>query len=200
MVACELKKLKAYIFSEAKNEEYVIMDIDVKEIEKNLENDSYEYYYSVSSNKNDNDIKYWIKLPDKQVKNKKIEFQLNTKDLENFDELQDADALYLYIKEVVKKGSNQSVIISKSMELKAEDDVEFEIYLDNQKFIDSDGFVDDDGTVDDDWFEDDVNDKTIANQKLPAAGIRTIFVLIVVVLCVGIIKYIRYRKISKYID
>ena len=63
--------------------------------------------------------------------NDEIRFEINTTDVKNYKDLLSSNNLYLYIKEVAKKGEKQSEIISKSMKLNS--DVKIEVYSNGAK-------------------------------------------------------------------
>ena len=112
--------------------------------------------------------------------------------MKNYSEIYDAQTVYIYIKEVAKKGGNQAVLMSKSIEMKA--NVLGEVYLDNVKINNSNsGNSNNSGTSNKD------EDKTIAQNKLPHAGVRNIMIFVSIILVIGIIFYARYKNLSKYI-
>ena len=76
-------------------------------------------------------INNWIKISEKQEDNNKIKFVIDTRNIENYNEISSESVAYLYIKEVAKKGGNQSITVSKSMKL--ETDSSIETYVDDVK-------------------------------------------------------------------
>lgn len=177
---CIINGSKYYTFTDKSKQEYFIIDVTVKDIIRNNENDSYEYYYYISSNKDEDNIEKWVKITDKQIVDNKLSFIIDTKNIEDYGKLSDSNNIYLYIKEVVIKGGNQSVIVSKPMEM--EQDGDLEIYLDNVKVKNTNK-----------------NDGTEAKDKLPNTGIINIIIIALVLTGVGTLIYIRYKKLSKYV-
>lgn len=183
-INCNINSAKYYTFSNKDMKEYLEIDITVKGITKNAENDKYEYYYYLSLNQDENNIEDWVKIAENQTSNNELQFKINTKDINNYEELANSNTLYLYIKEVVTKGENQSVAISKA--IKMDSDVKIETYLDNVKVNNSNS-------------SNKLEDTTIATNKLPNTGIKTALILISIISVVGILVYIRYKKLSKYV-
>lgn len=207
-VSCKVNGLKYYIFTDDANKEYILLDVTVNGFEKNKENDSYEYYYYLSTKPNEADIKDWVKITENQSEDDKLEFRINTNDMKNLEELTDseADTLYLYVKEVVKKGENQSTAISKAMELDGDaKDVSMEIYIDNEKIdlsdieIGGDNGSQNKGPQTTDSTSKPQKDQTVAQKQLPKTGMKGILVVLIVISVVGAIFYIRYKNLNKYI-
>lgn len=189
-VSCNVTEAKYYTFSNKNEQEYVLMDVVINSLYVNEENDSCEYYYYLSANQDDNNIENYIKIIEKQIDNDKLKFKINTKDIKNYEELSCSNTLYLYIKEVAKKGGNQSVAESKAMKMEMNDEIQ--IYLDGKKKNDTT----DKGAISKPG---DKQDNTIAPDRIPNTGKRNIFVLVFIMSIIGIIIYIRYKKIKKYI-
>lgn len=189
---CDINSSKYYTFSNKDIQEYLIIDITINGVVKNTENDSYEYYYYLSSNQDENNIQDWVKITENQTSNDKLEFKINTKDIKNYAELSDSNTIYLYIKEVAIKGGNQLVAVSKAMNM--DSDVIVETYLDNVKVNNVNS-----GNKDNSETPNKSGDTTVASSKLPNAGIRTVLILIIIISIVGVVVYIRYKNLSKYV-
>lgn len=185
-----------YMYSDDTKESYVIFKMEIGGIVKNLENDSLEYYYYLSSNPNEENISNWIKIDEEQNSENKLEFEMDSREITNYEEIYDANQVYIYIKEVAIKDANQSVSISNGILL--DDGGELEIYIDDEKI--------------DDYFEElfqeennnssntDLEDNTTANSDLPNTGVKTAIICTSIVLAIfGIFAYGRYKKISKYV-
>ena len=187
---CGINSIKYYTFSNKDEQEYLIMDIVLDGITRSTENDSYEYYYYLSSSQDEKNIQDWVKISENQTSNDKLEFKINTKDVKNYAEISGKDNLYLYIKEVAIKGGNQSVAILNA--IKMDDEVTVETYVDNAKVnnVNSGNSVQTGNTAE---------NTTAPFSRLPNAGIRDVVILILIVSVIGIGAYIGYRKLNKYI-
>lgn len=178
-----VQKAKIYAFTSDSQKDYLLMDIQVKDIKRNLTNETYEYYYYLSDKQEEGIIQDWILIKEEQKENTTISFKIDTRDIENLTQLSDASTLYLYVKEVVQKGGDQKVAITKAMEVETNID-DIEIYIDNVKKTE----------------QNDKNDKdnTVADGKLPQTGsnMPVIITVAVVVAMVGIICYVRYRRVK----
>ncbi len=183
----DIKKVKAYYFTENSQKDYILIEVEVNEIEKSVNNDKMEYYYYLSSNKNEKNITDWVKIEENQTKNNNIKFTIDTTKISNYNEISNAEEVYLYVKEVATKGGNQSVVISNPMKL--ETDVEVEIYLDNIKKENNNSS---NNTTN-------ISDNTVAESKLPNAGSQT-FIIIVAIIIISTTCIICYKKYSWFKD
>ncbi len=175
-----INSIKYYTFTDKKKKEYALIDVTLKNISISQKNDSTEYYYYLSSNKSENNISNWIKVSGIKKSNNDLTFVINTKDINNFEDISNFDNLYLYIKEVAKVEGNQSVFVSNALQTNS--DVNAQIYVDNVK-------------------KDAKNtDNTVSPGTIPQAGAKNIIVIgIAVILIVGTIAYVRYRFLRKYV-
>lgn len=178
----EVQKAQIYAFTKDAQKDYLLMDIQVKDIKRNLTNETYEYYYYLSDKQEEDIIQNWVLIKEEQNENNRISFKIDTRDIKNLAELSDASTLYLYVKEVVQKGGDQKVAISKAMEIET-DTNDIEIYVDNVRKTNQDNKDD--------------KDNTVADGKLPQTGsnMPTIMTVIGIIGVVSAICYIRYRKI-----
>ena len=179
----KIDSIKYYTFSNKDTKEYVTIDMTMSEIVKNTENDSCEYYYYLSKNQSESLIQDWIKITEKQAEDDKVKFTINTKDIKNYEELMNSKTLYLYVKEVAKKGGNQAVYTTKAISM--ESNVKIETYLDNKKIENNNS---------------DKKDNTVAPGKIPQTGTRNVVIVVAILIGIsGAIFYIKYNKISKYV-
>lgn len=182
-----VKKIKAYFFSDPAQNEYMLLDMEVLDIVRNLNNDQYEYYYYLSANQAEANITDWVKITEEQTNSNKLKFSIDTNDIANYNEIANANVLYLYVKEVAIKGGNQKAVTSKAMIVK---DVETtEVYKDGK-------------LVEEEQQNSNNNDKkedeTISKTVIPNAGIKvTILISISIIAVIGTIKYIKYRKMKE---
>lgn len=183
----DVKKVKAYYFTGNSQKDYTLIEVEINGIEKSVNNDKTEYYYYLSSNKNEENITDWVKIEENQTENNNIKFTIDTTKIANYNEISNAEVVYLYLKEVATKGGNQSVAISNSMKL--ESDVEVETYLDNAKKENDNSSNDTTNTP----------DNTVAEGKLPNTGSKT-FVIISAIILVATTCIICYKKYNWFKD
>ncbi len=187
---CDVKSVKAYFFTDKTKKEYGTIDIEINNITRDLNNDSYEYYYYLSPNQTEEDIKNWIKISETQTDKNKLSFVINTNDVENYEQLSKSDTMYLYIKEVAKKGEKQSEVVSKPMLVEKETNIE--IYKDNAKVQNvNSGKTEPTGSS--------TKDNTKANKILPKTGVKTVLILVAIIAIGGTIIFIRYQYLNKYV-
>lgn len=182
-----VKKVKAYYFTENSQKDYTLIEVEIKEIEKSANNDKIEYYYYLSSNKNEENITDWIKITENQDENDNIKFTIDSSKIANYNQLSNENVLYLYIKEVAIKGGSQSVAISNPMKL--ESDVEVETYLDNAKKENANSGNNMANNSDD----------TVATGKIPNTGSNT-FIIVSIIVLVVVTCIVFYKKYNSFSD
>lgn len=182
-----INSIKYFTFSDKNQKEYVTIDMLIEGIEKSTKNDNCTYYYYLSKNNNEDNIQNWVKITENQSSNDKLEFKINTKDIKNYEELMSSKTLYLYVREVAVKGGNQSVFVTKGINM--DSDIKVETYLDNVKIENKN----------DDNKKTDVKDDTMAPNEIPQTGVKSVIIIILVIGALGSIFYIRYKQISKYV-
>ena len=178
----KLKGMKIKHDDKNPNGNYSILDMIVENIEKASGNDMMEYYICIT-NKDDSkniDESKWVKI-DSQIDEKgNLGFELdvlNSKiDLEVFM----SEHIYLYVKEVAKKGTNQSVLISKGFEFPNND----ETIPDNNS---------------NEQIQGEKDDASSQHELLPFAGHGGTIVMILAVAIIAIISYNRYKNLKRYI-
>ena len=185
---CDVNKLQIYLYTQDVQKEYMIINVTINDIERNLNNDEVEYYYYLSSNKEEQNINDWVKVTEEQNENNKLQFAIDSRKISNFAELTNEEELYLYIKEVALKGGNQSISISKAMQVYPETQ-EIDIYVDDVKIVDGNNSGNN-GSID---------NSTRLPIRLPNAGIKSILAVLFIVTIVGAVFYIRYKKLNKYV-
>lgn len=190
--SCMVNSAKYYTFTDKNSKEYLLINVTINDIVKDNDNynDNYEYYYYLSSNTSDSNIENWVKIDGKQIENGKMAFEINTQDVKNYEELANVNNLYLYIREVAIKGGNQTVVVSKAMEVDSEGKIE--TYLDNVKINNNNSNTNNDNKKDD-------KDNTTISGDLPKTGVRNILGVVLVIAIIGGIAYIRYKYLSKYV-
>ncbi len=182
---CVTKQIKAYYFTNNSAKDYTVMDVEINNISRNLNNDKVEYYYYLSTIQNEENITDWVKITEKQNSSNNLQFTINSKDISNYEDISKENVLYIYIKEVVAKGGNQSVAMSKALSL--ETDVKVETYVNGaiKENINSSNSNNNGNSKKDD---------TVADGKLPQAGVKTIASIILIVIIIGVFCYIKYNK------
>lgn len=185
-----INKIQYYQYVNPDKEEYVVINVTVSNITKNTSNDSYEYYYYISSNANESNIVNWVKISGSQIKDGKLQFTINSKDIANYADISDENDLYLYIKEVVTLNGNQSTKVSSAMQLKSNSNTETEVYVDDKKL---------DMNIDDVLSSKENKDSTTAPKQLPNTGLQSVLIIISVIVVIGTVAYIRYRYLNKYV-
>ncbi len=187
--SCQVNDIKYYTYTDSNKKEYLIMDVTINNISKKKVNDSYEYYYYVSSNQDEKNIQDWVKITDFTSVDDSIKFKINTNDMKNYSELSDSNNLYIYIKEIAIKQENQATGLSKAMQMNSNENIE--VYVNDVKVENSKS-----GKEIDDSNKD---DQTRSKNILPNTGIRTILLIIIAFSLAGTFVYIRYKNLSKYI-
>lgn len=192
---CNILNIKSYAYTDTSKEEYIVIELEVTDIIRNLENDSLEYYYYLSANKNESSIENWVKIEENQTNTNKLVFKINTKDISNLEELVTENELYLYIREIAVKGGDQKTAISKSMSLNT--DKEIEEYLDDVKQEGNKGDDEEDKKEPEDDKKPEEKDPTTSDKEIPNAGKTVIATIIIItIFAIGIISYKKYRGLK----
>lgn len=190
---CTINGVKYYTYTDPNNKSYLLINLVVDKVIRNSDNDSYEYYYYLSSNKEEDNIENWVKISEFDLSNDNIPITINTKDIKNFADISDMNNLYLFVKEVAINGGNQAVKISKAMEL--DSNVNIETYLDGEKITNQKQ----NNNIPTTDKKDNSIDNTIAKDVLPKTGIGRIIILFSIITAVGFVFFIRYKNLSKYV-
>ncbi len=190
--------IKAYYFTDKTKKEYIKMDVLINEIARK-ENDSYKYYYYLSSSKSENNIKNWVEIDETQNSSVKLEFNIDTNDISNYTEVSKSDNLYIYIKEVVKKDERQKELVTSAISLSKSGDVE--VYKDDKlqqsSGNDSNNNSDTNNNNSNNNNDDSQKDDTTSPSKLPAAGLKLGIVLIMISIAVfGLVKLMQYERMN----
>lgn len=181
------KQVKAYYFTDNSTKDYTLIDIEINNISRNLNNDKVEYYYYLSTVQNEENITEWVKITDDQNSNDNLRFTINSKDISNYEDISKENVLYIYIKEVAIKGGDQSAAVTEALSL--ENSVKVETFVDGVKKeeIKFNYSYKNNNSNDE--------DKTIATGGLPQTGVATIIYLILVIIIVSIF-YFKYNKLK----
>ena len=201
-VEAKVNSVKAYYFTDKNKKEYITIDLDLDKITRKEKNDTYKYYYYLSSSPSTQNIKKWVEVKEEQKSNTKLEFVVNTQDISNYTEVSKAEKLYIYIKEVVTKGDLSEEVTTKAILLETAGKVE--VYKDNvkqenkpQENKPQENKPQENKPQDNKPQDNKPKDDTTANQKLPAAGLKAgIVVIIAIVAIFGTIKFVQYKKMD----
>lgn len=179
-----VKSLDYYYYTEGNKEDYMLLDISVEEIIKGDENCTYEYYYYLSSYQDENSetIKNWIKIEESQIDNTKLEFKVNTLNVNN-KELIKNDNLYVYIKEETKNDKEFKEIISKPIKIEKTNNI--------KEYIND---VLKENVIE---FEDKEENKNTVEQKdFSIVYTMMIIIILLLIIALGILIYKRFFKQS----
>lgn len=129
--AASINTLSVYYFSDSSKQDYKLIGMNIKDVYRVNTNDSDTYYYYLSSNSKATNITDWVEITEQQRNVKELSFEINTSKLANYDEVLKSDNLYLYIKEVAKKGSDTKEQVTRALPLTSGNDPV--VYKDNVK-------------------------------------------------------------------
>lgn len=179
--------IKAYYFSDKNQKGYTVLNIQLENLKISNKNESLEYYYYLSTRQNEENIKNWVKINNIQIKDDNIQFDINTLDITNYQEIENANKTYLYVKEVATKNGMKSESITTSFLLEAEIS-NIEQYLDGEKTV---------VNIDDNLSPGKETDKTLAPGRIPDAGKKLLSIFwIIVIAIVGRMSYKKYKDIK----
>jgi len=196
-----LTRAVIYTYDESSKNHY-ILDAEINGITRNLKNDSYEYYYSFSSNANLKNFTNWVKIEEKQTNEDKLVFQIDSRKITDFeDEISNSEKIYIYIKEVVVKSGNQGVSVSKAIQYeKSVKDAE--IYYNDVEFktLTMEALQGDSNYYTSGEYQDEQAQTEASPNKLPYTGNHWVVIGIILFIIVGIILFIRYEILNHYIS
>ena len=173
-----------------------LIEYEISNINRPTGNDSVEYYAYISQKANENDILGWVKITEEQKDKNKLKFTLNTADFKDISEYANAGDLYLYIKEVAKKGGSQVSVATLGLKTNTPDDTKVYYYVDDvlmeTKTVKD--IYSTSGAEEKDIKQPDV---TIARGKLPQTG-TTVATSIIIgfIVIYGVHSFITYKKIN----
>lgn len=186
----KVKEIKAYYFTDINKKEYSIINLELNNLLISNENDKIEYYYYLSSNKGKNNIVDWIKVKELERTENKLAFEINTKDISNYEEVANSNILYLYLKEVATRNNIATESITSSVLLEVEN-IEIEEYIDGKKKANINS-----GTILDSAPAE-KKDTTVAQGVIPNAGKNILIICSILgIIIVGVIVFLRYKDIE----
>jgi len=211
---CTLAEIKAFYYDDGSS--YSIIDTEISEVIRDMNNDTYEYYYYLSPKSNLTSISDWVKVSEDQDSNTKLKFKVDSRSLSNYDDIAKAETLYIYIKETVTKGGNQSVAISKAIRYKLDSNTSIDTYVNGGKTgtynapnqpTPSSGETTSSGSS-----QQGASNQPQASEssqvpattsssasKLPYTGGGLIILGIVILIIVGIVVFVRYEVLNRYV-
>ena len=202
----ELTGATVYLYKELPDEPYMELQFKLSNIIHGDEETDYTYYFYLSDRDDEENIENWIRISAQETTEAdgsvSISFEVDTRNIENFEELNNSDRIYMYIKEEASIGDAKLEQTKVStLEPAAEPEITF--YLDNQLVGSIDDVIDDDinidtpdgngsaGTIDNN------NDNTTAGGILPQTGVIPLGIAIVAIAGIGIWKYRKYKNMYK---
>ena len=194
-----------YLFQEIIEDDYIDMNIEISNIKDMDHNTDYTYYYYLSKNSSEENIKNWtevtnIALTEKQDGTYTMSIRINTRDLVDIEELADANNLYLYIKEVgTANGESIEQINVNQLNVDGEN---VTYYIDNKLQGNVDEVIDNNNPIitpdNDDSGDTILPDTTISPNPIPNAGVIYVgIVAIVIITSLSIYFFIKNRNIDK---
>ncbi len=124
-----VNNIKSYSYTDKTKESYMLIEVEINNIERFQSNEEFKYLYYLSPNETEINIKDWVEIKEEQMSNSTLNFVINTKDIKNYNEITNSNNLYLYITEIVTKNGENRMSISKTMLEKSE--IEIETYIDD---------------------------------------------------------------------
>ena len=202
----ELTGATVYLYKELPDEPYMELQFKLSNIIHGNEETDYTYYFYLSDRDDEENIENWIRISAQETTEAdgsvSISFEVDTRNIENFEELNNSDRIYMYIKEEASIGDAKLEQTKVStLEPAAEPEITF--YLDNQLVGSIDDVIDDDinidtpdgngsaGTINNN------NDNTTAGGILPQTGVIPLGIAIVAIAGIGIWKYRKYKNMYK---
>ena len=203
-----IDSIKAYYFTDSSKKEYMILDLIINNINRSLNNDNSTYYYYISTNANENNITGWVAINESQTSSNKLNFRVDTRDISNYSDTLKDNQLYIYIKEVVNKGTDEKNFTT--VGLKLINNKTTEVYKDGVKQTSDTVQKETQGTQDNksgsttentanntNQTNTTKNDNTVANKNLPNTGKTVhIIILMLVISVTGIVIYKKYTKMD----
>ncbi len=182
-----------YFYSSDIDKSYVKANIKVSNIKIGSEDNKYTYYYYLSGTKGNKDIK-WQKATAQKEKDGtySITINLDTRNIENINEISESDNLYIYIKEIAELNSKK---VEKQHTLQVNSEQTADFYIDGKKVDNLNNIFEYENTQ----AQPGKNpDTTTAPMTIPQTGIVSITIIAILAIAViGGYSYYRYKNIDK---
>ena len=201
--------IKAYYHTNESGNDYMKVDLSVDNINRSNLNDTYTYYYYISTNANENNITSWVAITESQNNTSYMRFAVDTRDIFNYADALRDNHLYLYIKEVVTRGNSEKTYTTPALMITSNKVAE--IYKDGVKQDTSTVQKETqaqqetkEGAQKENTISNSVtnkvnnnNDLTTSTKSLPNTGKAIhIIILMLIVSVIGIVVYRRYTKMD----
>lgn len=179
-------ELKKFIYKMSTGDFQFEIELKIDNINVADLGDKYEYYYYIAGKKESGTINEskWNKANTKLVKNTNGTYNLviSITDYDTWEDTSDSDEAYLYLKEIVTKGSDTVTTVTEPMEIEALEvdesviNIDFDTNKDSQKG------------------NEDKKDGTTYVGNLPRTGITVVATAFVVLIIIAGITFVRYRS------
>ena len=199
--SAKMNNILVYMYEKLNDTDYISGNIEVSGITERNADTNYTYYYYISGSATEENIEDWVEIQNptfsQENESYTMKFAFSSKDLNNYNDLKDADKIYLYVREVAEAGEEQ-VEQSHMLEIDV-DSANATFYVDDELIGNVDNVVDDNTNLENpsDNQSPDVVDDTVAGGTLPQTGIISIGIAILIIMGIGIFAYIRYKNMMK---
>lgn len=170
--------------------------IKVSNIKIGAKDNTYTYYYYLSATQGDEDIENWNKA--QAVKESdgtySITIELDTEDMESIEGIEEADNLFIYIKEIAQIDDSSKELITT---MQIENNAEVEVYLDGEKVGSIDDILSSDTQINPENPNQNIDD-TIADGTIPQAGVISMTIIAIIgIAIIGAISYHKFKNIDR---
>ena len=177
-------RIRSYSYTDKNKKAYTILNIELSNIAKATENEEMKYYYYLSTSNSEENISNWVEITNEQATDTGFSFEINTLKLSNYEELSNANDIYLYIREVATRNDLKAEIIPMSIKLEA-------------GAVEVEEFVNDEKKVEIQTKPAEKEDATKAPGSIPKAGKDILMiVLLISIIVIGKIAYSKYNDIQ----
>lgn len=184
--------IKANSFTDENKDSYSEITIEIDNIKFATGNDKMEYYYYLSAQSDETVISKWYKAKEVSTSGNKLTIKIDTSDISNYEDLEEAEKIYLYIKEVVTLNDEKAEVITSGIKLDASK-AKIVQYLDGEVVKETEG-SDYKKTEEK---ENGKKDDTKAPGVLPYNGKNLIIIGFIIAIAIStVIVYINYKKIQ----
>ena len=171
----------------------------IDNISRSNDNDKTEYWYLVSINPNEKiPNNNFVKIKEEQKNQNKLEFTIDSTDINNYDEILKNQNVYIYIEEVASRNGSQKVTYSNALLLKKSNSSTSNPNTPNSPKPSSTAVTTGQNTQQNKTSKSgSSSDSTIAKVKLPYAGYEKIIIGMIIILICAIYFYTRSKKLER---